>query len=1014
MDTIGFKNFKAFGDTMQTFSNKPITLIYGPNSVGKSSLLHSLIYTKNIMSGGNLDAHTLFFAGDELDLGGFKNFIHKHDIERVFSFESSAIKKFFEIENDGGILKLNGIMDLMYVIQKFNKDKKVDSILEIIDQIEIMLSKNDIDDIVKVLSLESEHIVLFHLASKKEFINLVRKAILYFKDNTNFFSVAKSAIGGIFKTKSLSIDEIANNQILLKIKEFIKENSSEIQSFFKNNIEIIDNCEVSSFEIFKMFTCDDFYDCLYDFIDCYIEVAKKDNSFVDNCIATLNELTNAKIEQFVKKYSNTKELDIPDEKIPAFLHFALLAFNNIEKLNPLLLNKIYDDFDISEKEVDENKKSLKDLTILEKIILSFDKGSDGMFYSIDRMIKDKYPTVKDKIENNTKTEEFNTKVDKTMELAECKIDNIEYFNYLCSLELSELKKLIEANNIEKMKIVFAIIHIIRFKNDEILINKILDCVNKYLPLSKRFDKNKGIYEIKNEIKSEITNSFDYLIFSTFKLSSLGLFLPGMCGAVQKFCELTNRDIKNMDVKNMDTELIIYGDFMKFERTNEKELLRTKIDEEKNMLTDHYNKVKFDFSEVNNSIENLNKSLKRTFMGAELFSNPQEIIGKILKEDMPEAMELTSKILDLFSETNAKINVSYKDEKFKKDFELYVDGEFFASGEFDDTYYSPLFKQTNGWKITLNKEHNFYKELAKLFNIKECVDVTIPDYSFDSIPDMLVELKKHSKTYGEEISGFVPQNLVLHLFKSTINQSISGEIHYFSPLRFYPTRKDLIQEHNKAENSVFGSSKDIWCALANENNANVVNELNEWLSNDKKLKTKYKIEVKKYHLDETSDEYITKLNFLDLHKNTAVTPRDMGLGVTQRLPVLTGCFLQNNTTLYVEQPELHLHPAVQCELADEFIHSAKEHNNKFYIETHSEHLLLRIMRRLRHSASGKIDQNNPLYITPDDVCLLYVDYADDCAFIRELELDYDGSLLDQWPNGFFEEGYKERFDIEEGK
>ena len=108
MDTIGFKNFKAFGDTMQTFSNKPITLIYGPNSVGKSSLLHSLIYTKNIMSGGNLDAHTLFFAGDELDLGGFKNFIHKHDIERVFSFESSAIKKFFEIVYQPGI---SGVSD---------------------------------------------------------------------------------------------------------------------------------------------------------------------------------------------------------------------------------------------------------------------------------------------------------------------------------------------------------------------------------------------------------------------------------------------------------------------------------------------------------------------------------------------------------------------------------------------------------------------------------------------------------------------------------------------------------------------------------------------------------------------------------------------------------------------------------------------------------------------------------------------------------------------------------------
>lgn len=38
---IGFNNFKAFGSKMQYFSQKPITLIYGPNSVGKSSLIRA-------------------------------------------------------------------------------------------------------------------------------------------------------------------------------------------------------------------------------------------------------------------------------------------------------------------------------------------------------------------------------------------------------------------------------------------------------------------------------------------------------------------------------------------------------------------------------------------------------------------------------------------------------------------------------------------------------------------------------------------------------------------------------------------------------------------------------------------------------------------------------------------------------------------------------------------------------------------------------------------------------------
>ena len=71
-----------------------------------------------------------------------------------------------------------------------------------------------------------------------------------------------------------------------------------------------------------------------------------------------------------------------------------------------------------------------------------------------------------------------------------------------------------------------------------------------------------------------------------------------------------------------------------------------------------------------------------------------------------------------------------------------------------------------------------------------------------------------------------------------------------------------------------------------------------------------------------------------------------------------------------------------------------------------------MKRLRHSAESKISKDGPLYITPDDICLLYVDNADDCAFIRELKLDCDGTLLTPWPHGFFEEGYNERFDVDE--
>ena len=150
-------------------------------------------------------------------------------------------------------------------------------------------------------------------------------------------------------------------------------------------------------------------------------------------------------------------------------------------------------------------------------------------------------------------------------------------------------------------------------------------------------------------------------------------------------------------------------------------------------------------------------------------------------------------------------------------------------------------------------------------------------------------------------------------------------------------------------------------------------------------------------------------FVDIKKDIVVSIKDMGLGISQVLPVIISSITTKNNKIFMEQPELHLHPAVQAELADEFIRSYKENNNEFMIETHSEHLLLRIMKRMRHTDEGRLDKDDILALTPDDVCLLYVDSDGDNTFINELELDKDGTLLDIWPNGFFEDGYHERFD-----
>ena len=261
----------------------------------------------------------------------------------------------------------------------------------------------------------------------------------------------------------------------------------------------------------------------------------------------------------------------------------------------------------------------------------------------------------------------------------------------------------------------------------------------------------------------------------------------------------------------------------------------------------------------------------------------------------------------------------------------------------------------------------------------------------------------------------------------INDAKIGHSQYFGPLRFYPTRTDhLIKKEIRQEENLNG--KNIWEYI--KNSQELQNSLNEILLKKNLFNTSYKVEVeKKFNLtnyqikdlnfeNKTNEEIVEllahtakvedELIFVDKEKQTSVSLRDMGLGNSQMIPFLLLCNHEVNTRFFIEQPELHLHPKIQAELADEFIRSCKENENEFLIETHSEHLLLRIMKRMRHTAEDKQDRDKSLDLTPDNVCLLYVDNDGESTYVQELRLSPKGKLLDHWPNGFFEEGFKERF------
>lgn len=123
--------------------------------------------------------------------------------------------------------------------------------------------------------------------------------------------------------------------------------------------------------------------------------------------------------------------------------------------------------------------------------------------------------------------------------------------------------------------------------------------------------------------------------------------------------------------------------------------------------------------------------------------------------------------------------------------------------------------------------------------------------------------------------------------------------------------------------------------------------------------------------------------------------DVGFGISQVLPVLVLlAYANDGDTVLLEQPEIHLHPAVQSGLADIIIEAAVGRNVQVIVESHSEHLLSRLQRRV-----AEMDLARNLRVTPDDIALYFVDYVGSESKLHELVLDMFGNI-DNWPTDFF--------------
>ena len=82
---IEIENFKGIG-SRQRIDLRPITLLFGPNSAGKSTILQALHYLREILERGNVDPDRTI-AGGLIDLGGFATLVHNHELDRTVTLK---------------------------------------------------------------------------------------------------------------------------------------------------------------------------------------------------------------------------------------------------------------------------------------------------------------------------------------------------------------------------------------------------------------------------------------------------------------------------------------------------------------------------------------------------------------------------------------------------------------------------------------------------------------------------------------------------------------------------------------------------------------------------------------------------------------------------------------------------------------------------------------------------------------------------------------------------------------
>lgn len=288
---------------------------------------------------------------------------------------------------------------------------------------------------------------------------------------------------------------------------------------------------------------------------------------------------------------------------------------------------------------------------------------------------------------------------------------------------------------------------------------------------------------------------------------------------------------------------------------------------------------------------------------------------------------------------------------------------------------------DGSPVDLEKGQELYNKLYNMANPFGEDDLTKNEIKIKRIKDGL--------EYASTLMSHVYQNIQVEAYVTT----------YIGPFRENPERVYRDSESQSSDVGVRGENVSTLLIRDFQKKNTLINKISDWIY----MTMGYKLCINDmgnnlFQIMFENDKGI-KSNILDV-----------GFGISQVLPIVTQVIRMSlvsrrirggrgiGETLYIEQPELHLHPAAQAELADIFARCVMENpEKKLVIETHSEHLIRKLQVLIA-------DAKCPL--TEKDICIYYVDKnEDEIASVEKMEILSNGKFKTKWPSGFFDKAHE---------